>query len=1024
MKIIVAACAALFLSVSACNHEDTNAGGVWGRTVEPRLTTTHSWSSCTRKLSPGHVVVDAQCAATPITEGRCDAVGTHQEANRMLVSQLQCTDAAVAVLEALSRKDNAAMSDLAAAYYVRAQRNDDPADLLKAFDAVQSALKATPQPSGAQFNLALILEALSLNAEAIDAWKRAAAEEEGRWREEALAHRARLLAKTDRWPQVRAQIDAALVAHDVAQTQRLIAEYPASAQKHFEEDVLPHSESARIETFGQALSQFFKDRYFIDVAAASSRAREGHVRFAEARAAEAALNAKAAAPLYKEAAELLRRAGSPQFLLARIAHAGQNAVVTEHYEPSLQELDAVAGEARPYPSVLARAEMGRLHPYQYLDRYNELFATADAVMRTYGRLGDWEDRAAANARKISAMTVVGLNEQAWREAFAVMSDALRAQDLKTRHILIGTAARAALNRGHAEAALRYQTILVNTVPPEHLSIALYHRAAIELCLRDYAGVQRDIDAAIRANQGDESVRQAFEARIAEVEGERSLPRDPKRAVEQFTRAIGLAAKAEYATFRANLLAERAEAYRLMGKPAEAERDMRDALNELHGEENKQLRERTPGGRSDDLWTAYFSRFQDTYDSLIRQLIAGGKVGDAFLYAERARAYEPLDLVRKLPAAPAEFRALAAHPDVAKLQALLPSDTFLIEYRVFDDQTYAWVVGRDVFAGRWLKKATPSDVQRWTETLQKAASEKNSAVFEDGLVAPFGGLLEEPLDVIHRTGVNLVIIPDRKLRGLPFCALRNPDTKHYLIEDYVPSVSGSALLYVFALLRDRAMTARDASALLIGDPAFDKNSPLAQGLDRLRFARGEIEAIRGLYPSEVLMDDAATPQQFLSRAGSHAIIHVAAHGVVNPDTPSQSYLLFHDLLNASMLMSQLHTDKTRLVVLGACSSAGGLPVGAEGIAPLVRPIVGAGVPGVVGALWDIDDATASHLLVSFHQDYRRGKDAAKALRDAQLTMLHSGKPGQAPARFWAPFQAIGYASSPFAPVENTTKEKPP
>ena len=949
----------------------------------------------------------------------------------MLVSQPQCTGAAVAALEALSPKDNAAMSDLAAAYYVRAQRNDDPADLLRAFDAARKAVAVTPQPPGAQYNLALILEALSLDADALDAWQRAAAVEEGQWADDARAHRARLLreASVNQWPQVRTKIDAALIAHNVAQTRQLIALFPASAQKHFEEEILPDwarspspENVARVKTFAEALSQFFKDRYFDDVAAAMGKARNGHLRFEQARAHDAKLEARTAARLYEEAAKLLRQAGSPQFLLARIAQAGQNAVVTENYESSLQDLDAVAAEAHPYPSILTRVERGRLYPYQFLDRYNELFATADAVIRTYDRLGDWEDSEAANARKISAMTVVGLDDRAWREAFAAMSGTTQIQDWKTRHILIGTAAKAALHRGHAEAALRYQTLLVNNVPREHLPIALRERAAIELHLNDYAAAQRDIDAVIRLKPNDDSVRHAFEARIGEVEGKRLLQRDPKRAVEQFTRAI--AAKAEYATFRANLLAERAEAYRLMGKPVEAERDMREALEELHGEEDKQLRERMPGGQSDDLWTAYFSRFQDTYDRLIRQLIADGKIGDAFLYAERARAYEPLDLVRKLPTAPAEFRALAMQPDVGKLRALLPPDTFLIEYRVFDDQTYAWVVGRDVFAGQWLKEATRKNVQRWTETLQKAASEKNSAAFEAGLFAPFHGLLEGPLDVIHRTGANIVIIPDHELRGLPFGALRNRDSKHYLIEDDVPSVSGSALLYVFALLRDRAMPARHTSALLIGDPAFDKNSPLAQGLDRLHFARDEIESIRGSYPSEVLMDDAATPQQFLSRAGSHSIIHIAAHGVVNAGAPSQSYLLFHGLLNASMLMRQLHTDKTRLVVLGACSSAGGLPVGAEGIAPLVRPIVGAGVPGVVGALWNIGDATAKDLLVSFHHDYRRGSDAAKALRNAQLNMLRSGKPGQAPARFWAPFQVIGYASSPFAPVENTTKEKPP
>src|SRR5258708_14155915 len=106
---------------------------MWARTVEPRLTTTRSWHSCTSKLSPRHAVAEAQCAVAPITAGRCDdVIDSREQANRMLVSLPQCTDAAIAALENFSLADAAAMSDLAGAYYVRAQRNDNPADLLRA----------------------------------------------------------------------------------------------------------------------------------------------------------------------------------------------------------------------------------------------------------------------------------------------------------------------------------------------------------------------------------------------------------------------------------------------------------------------------------------------------------------------------------------------------------------------------------------------------------------------------------------------------------------------------------------------------------------------------------------------------------------------------------------------------------------------------------------------------------------------------------------------------------------------------
>ncbi len=120
-----------------------------------------------------------------------------------------------------------------------------------------------------------------------------------------------------------------------------------------------------------------------------------------------------------------------------------------------------------------------------------------------------------------------------------------------------------------------------------------------------------------------------------------------------------------------------------------------------------------------------------------------------------------------------------------------------------------------------------------------------------------------------------------------------------------------------------------------------------------------------------------------------------------------------------MLTTLHLDRTRLVVLSACSSAGGLPVGPEGLAPLVRPLIAGGVPAVLGSLWDVDDATAAQLLVSFHRRYREGLDAASALQAAQRDLLQSRNAGLRSALAWAPFQVIGYGSSPFK-----KKEKPP
>ena len=182
-------------------------------------------------------------------------------------------------------------------------------------------------------------------------------------------------------------------------------------------------------------------------------------------------------------------------------------------------------------------------------------------------------------------------------------------------------------------------------------------------------------------------------------------------------------------------------------------------------------------------------------------------------------------------------------------------------------------------------------------------------------------------------------------------------------------------------------------------------------------------------AEMRLGKEATIPKFLELARDSAVIHVAAHSIVNAQTPSQSFILMAPSakdpgpLDARSLLTRLKLDHTRLVVLSACSSAGGLPIGPEGVAPLVRSLIGARVPAVIGSLWNVDDATTEELLVSFHRHYLQGRDAAIALQYAQRDLLHHNNPGLQSALAWASFQLIGHGSSPFAPRPEH-KEKPP
>jgi CHAT domain-containing protein len=108
-----------------------------------------------------------------------------------------------------------------------------------------------------------------------------------------------------------------------------------------------------------------------------------------------------------------------------------------------------------------------------------------------------------------------------------------------------------------------------------------------------------------------------------------------------------------------------------------------------------------------------------------------------------------------------------------------------------------------------------------------------------------------------------------------------------------------------------------------------------------------------------------------------------------------------------MLGALKLETTRLVIFSACNSAGGHPIGPEGLAALARPVIAAGSPAVMGSLWKVESRATEELLVRFHRYYAGGEDAARALRHAQLDLMKD------PVLFWAPFQLTGHAGPPLS-----------
>lgn len=1057
------------------------------RYTEPILAGFGRWQRCEHSTPADHVVEEAACGAPTIPPdlvsigaSECSRLmRTGQDARRLLVLAPPCTDAAVAMLEALAapRRDPGALSDLAGAYLVRAQRNDQPEDLVRALDAAERAVQLAPGNRAARFNRALALESLGLAGEAVRDWDSLRRSLPAGWAEESAGHwsrltRERTLSAAVQWPLNEQRLPEAAHAGDQAAVLQLVGPYRAAALRYVEETVLPAWASAAAEgrerqaseqlalaqRIAEALATLTGDRSLLrsvdQIRRSSGTTREtlrrGCLAFGDARRADHDLSSDRAEERYRKAEDAFTRAGSPMRFEAALSRA-TSTIFGRDYGGARALLRSLQREANRhgYPDLLARIHVNRGLLDSLELRFLDALAEYGQAQALFERTDDAENLNNVYTRKIGILRRIGYAPSTWRELLKAQRHTSSTLE-QSSHLLLGESALSAVELGYPSVALLYQNAAVELIDEQlrghadesraaglrrNLGVALRGRAGIRMRLDDYAGARADLDRALplmgeRVDPADAIILSGFRARIAEIQAQALAATDRRKAIGALNEAIAHASRTHYRSLLASLLLQRGELYRRERNRAAALRDLKDAVAFLREEQRAVLLGRTSlQGQEERLWSTYFSRSEEAYRQLIRQLVEDGAEGEAFDYAEKARAYEPLDLLLHRDA-PSAFRKWVPDGEplrLADVERALPLDTFLLQYCVLDDRTYVWIVCQGA-SERITLPAGEGEIANWTRSLLRFAASRDAEHFEAALAPPYAALVATPLARIARLRqgrsgpARVVFVPDRSMHGLPFAALRSGT--RYVVQDSRVGIAASATLYAFSLVQDSRPPRGRESVLVVADPAFDPRLDVARGLQPLRGAEKEADRIERLYEPDVVVrrrsGREATVPELLKLARSSAVIHLAVHGIVNPVVPSRSFFLLapaesdSGALDAERLVKELQIDHPRLAVLSACSSAGGTPIGPEGLAPLVRPMIAAGVPGVVGTLWNVSDNPATvELLVRFHRHYRDGEDADEALRRAQIEMIEDPDLERRSPIAWAPFQFVGFATSPFA-----------
>ncbi|MEW5925941.1 MAG: CHAT domain-containing protein [Gemmatimonadota bacterium] len=916
----------------------------------------------------------------------------------------QAADAAVARLSRalrLSRRRVPLLVDLSGAHFVRAQRTQNPRDLLEGLNYALEAVATEPHDPAARFNTALLLQTLGLDEQAEIAWTDyLRIDSTGTWADEARERRSSL-----RHPPAPAPRPGA----PEAEVRAFADAHPQEARLYGWDSVLGDWGSAHEAGHSARAAELLR---LAERLGGALEARGGDASLADAVRVIRAAEDSPAATRNLARAHRTYAAGQRLYGSTEQVAAGDSFTHVVKARPPSRVLVLTAEVFQAAAVVYARdfdkadAMLGALVPRIDSERYPALAARA-LWMRGSGLLRNGHHARARAALQVSAQYFQHAGESEFLGAvWATEGEAAYRQ----RDTL---AAYRSMHRG--------LTILRGYRSSVWLHNALFmlaNCAAIDRMPRAASVVQdEDVAVAMRDHRRPNAVEALLgRARIRSIEGRSSL------AARDVDRAQSLLAKIRAEEPR-KWLTETVHFSRALVAPATAltaELDSAVAFfskNDnsgwllpalLHRADVRLARGDLAGATADlSAATAHVRGLsQEVHDASTRAAAmehTRGRFDQLVMLHLRAG-----DTIAALQAVERGRVSLAPGYGAARLGAgrpAAPRGQVAVEYALIGDTLLTWTLrGGDV---RLLRQTVRrGDVLAMIERSVAALESPARAELARPDLARLHELLVRPVE--KRLGpaeTPLVIVVDGEIAGVPFDALLDAGRGHYLVQDHP--------LRFAATLAEAARPAppadRSAPALLVADPAFD---PMQYPtLDRLRGARAEVDSLRTVYPASVVLQGPdATRDALLRRAPGARVIHYAGHAVFDDARPERSALVLAGPDTTGRLtadaVNALQLRGVRLVVLAACHTARSREGRSGGLAGFSGALLAAGAGGVVGSLREADDRLTQPLMLAFHRAYRRSDDPAAALREAQLELLRSRDPARRSPAAWAGFRYIG------------------
>lgn len=936
-----------------------------------------------------------------------------------LLAVVMSTAPATTVRVRTPASDATVWRDRSAKELMQAAKTGDPQAVFDALASADCALQIDPKNLPALRTYARVMEAIGVRNLATRLWRD--------YLELETNDDARLAAYREqravRWPlDQTTRWHGAMTTLNAATAPSLVREFPEQARRWAEGDFLSRWAEAvencdtpsangyldKARFVGRALREISHETLLAESVAAIDDAKaraddrriyalvEGHLAYRSGRVLFAQHAYAHAAGELMKARNSFAAASSPMKSVAAFFFAGT--VLTENQPATaLQMLRELASAERMIPGhrALLASELWYIGMCEAaMARRSRSIDAAEESLRIFDALGERGNAAAIHLILATNLAYLGDQLSSQRHLIAAMNDASIIGDQSRLLVALGSASSAELRRQRWQSARALAAIELklegHTAPPEFVATSLARLAVAEYRLGHITEADAMIDrprtVACRIN--DDALRMQLTGDITALHAAMLRDRDPRQAIDLLSASIGFHKKIRTAFALPELYLERGRCRATLGDDDGALRDFHTGIDELEAQRTTV--------RETSLRAGMFDDSRALFTETVRLLLRRRDIPQAFFFAERGRARALLD---QLGLTDSDNKTLITTEE--HLRAKMPTNTVLIEYVTLPDELIIFTADRRRLSATEVP-INATEIEKSVGALLRAMSERRPPKEVRRLSTSAYGRLLQPIDKTIAGAERIVIVADGSLQRLPFSILTDPVTHAYLIEraEVLKAPSASVFLKATDEYRRRARHAPE-TAVIFADPVTSEA--------QLPMAKREGRTIAGFYRRTTLFtQERATRENFTKNAPLGDVVHFAGHALVNNADARNSALLLTGGTLDSADIAACSFQRTRLVVLAACSTMVGPTTTAEGTTSIARAFLVGGVPSVIGTLWDVDDAVVSRIAYDFHTSFARGESPATALRSASLRALRSSDSDVRRPSSWGAFELAGAA----------------